>query len=67
MKKINPDKMNKAELDQMGAEAEKLTFENTRPLTADSRRALARAASKAGRPRIGAAQRGSTSRWNKPC
>ena len=54
MKKINPDKMSKAELDRMGAEAEKVTFENTRPLTADSRRALARAESKAGRPRIGA-------------
>ena len=54
MKKINPDKMSKAELDRMGAEAEKVTFENTRPLTADSRRALAQAESKAGRPRIGA-------------
>jgi len=54
MKRYNPDKMSKAELDGMGAEAEKVTFENARPLTADSRRALARAASKAGRPRIGA-------------
>ncbi len=54
MKRINPDKMSKLELDRMGAEAEQVTYENTRPLTADSRRALARAASKGGRPRIGA-------------
>jgi hypothetical protein len=54
MKRINPDKMSKADLDRLGAEAEKVTFENTRPLTADSRRALARAAKKGGRPRIGA-------------
>ena len=61
MKRIYPDKMSKAELDRMGAEAEKVAFENTRPLTADSRRALARTASKAGRPRIGAGESGSTS------
>ena len=36
------------------APREKVTFENTRSLTADSRRALASAANKAGRPRIGA-------------
>ena len=53
MKRINPDKITKAELDRLGAEAEKVTFENTRPLTVESRRALARAASK-GRPQIGA-------------
>jgi hypothetical protein len=49
-----PDKMSKAELDRLAAEAEKVPFENTRPLTAESRRALARAANKGGRPRIGA-------------
>jgi hypothetical protein len=54
MKKINPDTMSKTELDRLGAEAEKLTFENTRPLRAASRRALTRAARKGGRPRIGA-------------
>jgi hypothetical protein len=54
MKKINPDKMSKAELDRLGAEAAKVTFENTRPLTVDARRALARAARKGGRPRVGA-------------
>jgi hypothetical protein len=54
MKKFDPLKMSKAELDRIGAEAEKVTLENTRPLTAQSRRALARAASKGGRPRVGA-------------
>jgi len=53
MKRINPDKMSKAELDELGAEAEKVTFENTRPLTSRSLLALARAAHK-GRPRVGA-------------
>jgi len=53
MKRINPEKMSKAELDRLGAEAETVTFENTRPLTTGSRIALARAARK-GRPRIGA-------------
>jgi hypothetical protein len=51
---MNPDKMSKAELDRLAAEAGKVIFENTRPLTAESRRALARAASKAARPRAGA-------------
>jgi hypothetical protein len=54
MKRINPDKMSKADFDRLGADAEKVTFENTRPLTAESHRALARAAGKGGRPRIGA-------------
>ena len=54
MKRINPDKMSKAELDRLGAEAERVTYENTRPLSAESRRALARAANKGGRPRVGA-------------
>jgi hypothetical protein len=54
IKKIDPEKMSKAELDRFGAEAEKVTFRNTSPLDAESRRALARAASKGGRPRIGA-------------
>jgi hypothetical protein len=54
MKRINPDKMSKAQLDSLGAEARKVTFQNTRPLSAESRRALARAANKGGRPRIGA-------------
>jgi hypothetical protein len=54
IKRIDPDNMSRAALDRMGAEAETLHFENTRPLTGDSRRALARAARKAGRPRVGA-------------
>lgn len=54
MKRINPEMMSKAQLARLGAEAEKVTLENTRPLTAESRRALARAANKGGRPRIGA-------------
>ena len=57
MKRINPDKMSKAELDRLGAEAEKVTYRNTRPLTAQFRRALARAANRGGRPRIGAGAR----------
>jgi hypothetical protein len=54
MKRINPDKMSKAELDRLGAEAERVTYQSTRPLTVESRRALARAANMGGRPRIGA-------------
>jgi hypothetical protein len=54
MKRIDPAKMNKVELDRLGAEAEHLTFENTRPLTKASRQALARAVRRGGRPRIGA-------------
>jgi len=54
MKRINPEKMSKAELGRLGAEGDKVTFRNTRPLTPGSRRALARAARKGGRPRIGA-------------
>jgi hypothetical protein len=54
IKKIDPEKMTKAELGRLGAEAEKVTFRNTRPLDAESRRILARAANKGGRPRIGA-------------
>lgn len=54
MKKINPDKMSKTQLDRLGAAAEKVTFQNTRPLTADARHALACAARKGGRPPIGA-------------
>jgi len=54
MKMINPPKMGKQQLDRLGVEAEKVTFENTRPLTKDARLALARAARKGGRPRIGA-------------
>lgn len=46
MKRINPDKMSKAELDALGEAADAVTFENTRPLSADGRRALARAANK---------------------
>lgn len=57
IKRINPDQMTKAQLDQLGIEAEKVNFANTRPLTAESRRALARAANKGGRPRIGAGAR----------
>ena len=54
MKRINPDKMTQAELDRLGAEAEIVTFHNTRPLTPDARRALTRAANKGGRPPVGA-------------
>jgi hypothetical protein len=54
IKRINPDKMSKAELDRLGAEAQQVTYRNTRSLTAESRRALAQAANKGGRPRIGA-------------
>ena len=54
MKRINPDKMSKAQLDRLGAEAAKVAYQNTRPLSAQSRRALAKAANKGGRPRIGA-------------
>ncbi len=54
MKRINPDKMSKTELDRLGEEAEAVTFDNTRPLSAGGRRALERAANKGGRPRIGA-------------
>ncbi|MCL2640851.1 MAG: type II toxin-antitoxin system HicB family antitoxin [Phycisphaerales bacterium] len=50
---INLKKMTKADLDKLYEEAEKLTFDNTRPLNAAERRQLARAARK-GRPRIGA-------------
>ena len=57
MKRINPDKMSRAELDRLGAEAERATYRNTRPLTPDARRALARAARKRGRPRVGAGAR----------
>jgi hypothetical protein len=46
MKRINPDTMSKAELDRLGAEAEKVTFDNSRPLTEDARQALTRAASR---------------------
>lgn len=54
MKRINPDKMSKTELDKLGQEAEAVTFDNTRPLSSRGRRALERAAHKGGRPRIGA-------------
>ena len=54
MKRINPDKMSRTELDRLGAEAERVTYRDTRPLTPDAHRALARAAKKGGRPRIGA-------------
>jgi hypothetical protein len=54
MTRIDLEKMSNAELDRLGAEAEKVTRRNTRPLSPASRRALARAASKGGRPRVGA-------------
>ncbi len=54
MEKINPDRMSEPQLDQLGSEAEKVTYANTRPLTAAARRILAKAANKGGRPRIGA-------------
>ncbi len=61
MKKINPDKMTKTQLDLLGAAAEKTTYHNTSRLTAQAREALAKAARKGGRPRIGAARSESTS------
>ncbi|HEX4123684.1 MAG TPA: hypothetical protein VHY37_03095 [Tepidisphaeraceae bacterium] len=57
MKRINLDKVTKAEFDRLGAEAEGVTYQNTRPLSAASRRALDRAANKGGRPRVGAGAR----------
>ena len=54
MKRINPDIMTEEQLNELGAAAEKVTFESSRPLTSAERRALARAARKPGRPRIGA-------------
>jgi len=54
MKRINPEKMNEAQLDRLGAQAEKVKYANTRPLTAAALRVLAKAANKGGRPRIGA-------------
>jgi len=57
MKRINPDKMSKAELDRLGAAAERVMYRNTQPLKAQDRRTLARAAHKGGRPRVGAGAR----------
>ena len=57
MNKINPDRMTQTQLDRLGAAAEKVTYCNSRPLTPRDRRALARAAHKPGRPRIGAGAR----------
>lgn len=54
MTRINPAKMSSAQLNRLGAEARAVTSENTRPLTIKARRALARAANKGARPRIGA-------------
>jgi len=54
MKKINPDKMSKTQLDRLGAAAERVAYRTTHPLRPQDRRALARAAHRAGRPRIGA-------------
>ena len=53
MIRINPEKMSNSQLNRLGAEARAVTFENTRPLTSEARRASARAANKGGRPRIG--------------
>jgi hypothetical protein len=57
MKKINPDKMSQTQLDRLGAAAERVTYRHTHPLQPQDRRALARAARRAGRPRIGAGAR----------
>lgn len=54
MKRIDPSRMSKTELDRLGRQAQAVTYENTRPLSAESRKRLAIAASKGGRPRIGA-------------
>ncbi len=53
MKRINLDKLSDRELDGLAAEAAGVTHANTRPLTRESREALARAAGKGGRPRVG--------------
>jgi hypothetical protein len=57
MKRIDPGQMSKRQLDRLGDEAKKVTFQNTRPLTAKARLALARASRRSGRPRIGAGAR----------
>ena len=54
MKRIDPEKMSKAQLDRLYTEAEKVTDLNTRPLSKAARKVLERAARKGGRPRIGA-------------
>lgn len=54
MKRIHPDTLSNTELDRLGAEAEQVTRDNTRPLSTSARHALTRAANKGGRPRIGA-------------
>lgn len=54
MKRISPDTITEVELNQLGREAAKVNYDNTRPLTPADCRALKRAASKGGRPRVGA-------------
>jgi hypothetical protein len=54
IKRIDPQKMSLAELERLGADAELVNYQNSRPLTAASRRALAKASNKGGRPRTGA-------------
>ena len=44
MKKIDPSKLSKADLNRLGAAAEAVTYESTRRLTAQDRRELGRAA-----------------------
>ncbi len=50
---IDPAQMSKVQLNRLGAEARTVSLESTRPLTPNARRALARAATKGGCPRIG--------------
>jgi len=57
MKRINPAKMSRQELDRLGAEARQVSYSKTRPLTKRDVAALSRAARKAGRPRVGAGAR----------
>ncbi len=43
MRRLDVAKLNKTALNRLGAEAEKVTYTQTRPLTTDARKALARA------------------------
>jgi len=56
IKRVDINKMTKAELDRLGEEAEKITFDDTRPLTVAERRQLDHISRK-GRPRVGAGAR----------
>jgi hypothetical protein len=65
MKRIDPEKMSRADLDRLGTEAEEVTRGNTRPLTpaAPSPAPPPKEAARA----LGPGQGASTSRLSKPC